>query len=89
MGFTKNRAVYIDIGHLTKRQNLNVLEHMKYECKIRLKPLQDWLMISYPVLYSYYQEKKEELLVSLGAEPSTKEELNQEQAIATFCNTMK
>lgn len=87
MGFVKDRAVYIDTGHLAKHENLNVLKQMKYEFKVRLKPLQNWLMIRYPELHSYYQEKKDALLVSLG--DTLKEESVHQEALAASTKEMK
>lgn len=54
IGFLKNRAIYIDTGHIAKQANLNVQERMTYEFTTRLKPLREWLKIKYPELLAHY-----------------------------------
>lgn len=66
LGFTKDRAVYIDTGHLSKNPELNVLNRMKYEFDVRLYPLEMWLNQTYPDLADYYRTRKAEILASLS-----------------------
>ena len=68
IGFSKDRAIYIDTGHLSKNDDLNVYKRMKYEFSVRLKPLYEWMKINYPDLADYYLEKKADLLDSLEKE---------------------
>jgi hypothetical protein len=65
IGFIKDRAIYIDTGHVSKHPNLDVKKHMDYEFKKRLKPLQDWLTINYPELAKYYDQRHTEIILSL------------------------
>lgn len=68
MGFVKDRAIYIDTGHIWKDPNLNVEERVKYEFRVRLRPLYDWLNINHKELGVYYKEKTEEIIKSLQIE---------------------
>jgi hypothetical protein len=68
IGFTKDRAVYIDTGHIFRAQNLDVLERMRYEFQVRLDPLEHWLNVMYPDLGAYYHAKREETLSLLSQE---------------------
>jgi hypothetical protein len=65
IGFTEDRAIYIDTGHLFRAQNLNVAERMQYEFKVRLDPLERWLNIAYPELGAYYRQRKAQLTSEL------------------------
>ena len=65
MGFTEDRAIYIDTGHLHKQENMNVYGRMLYEFQIRLEPLQKWLNVAYPELGEYYSLRREQVLTSL------------------------
>jgi hypothetical protein len=65
MGFIKDRAIYIDTGHLTKKNDLNVREQMDYEFHVRLRPLYVWLKINYPDMARYYKERQREILHGL------------------------
>jgi hypothetical protein len=68
MGFSDDRAIYIDTGHLVRAENLDVCERMRYEFQVRLDPLQKWLNVSYPELGEYYQQRKVVLLNLLAQE---------------------
>jgi len=68
MGFTEDRAIYIDTGHMFKAVNLDVAERMKYEFQVRLDPLEKWLNVMYPVLGEYYREKRNEIMTALCQE---------------------
>lgn len=68
LGFTEDRAIYIDTGHLTKAENLDVLGRMRYEFQVRLDPLQKWLNVAYPQLGAYYKMRRETLLTMLTQE---------------------
>ncbi len=65
LGFTKDRAIYIDTGHLTKKSDLDVKKQMDYEFKRRLKPLYDWLRVDYPELADYYEVRRRAIIASL------------------------
>lgn len=71
IGFTKDRAIYIDTGHIVKRENVNVLRRMEFEFDKRLPLLYSWLRFSYPELADYYNMRKEQILESLGKKPSS------------------
>ena len=73
IGFTKDRAIYIDTGHITKRENLDVAERMRFEFDVRVAPLYDWLKVRYPELASYYELKREQVLTSLPEAAGGKE----------------
>lgn len=66
LGFTKDRAIYIDTGHIFRTKNLNVLERMQYEFSVRLDPLEHWLNVMYPELGEYYHQRKEAVLAECG-----------------------
>ena len=66
IGFVKDRAIYIDTGHITKHSDLNVKERMRFECEVRLAPFYDWLKIRYPELATHFSEKKIEILSSFS-----------------------
>jgi hypothetical protein len=65
IGFSKDRAIYIDTGHLAKHTNLNVKKQMDHEFKKRLRPLHDWLAINYPELAKFYEKRQQEIMLSL------------------------
>ena len=68
IGFTDDRAIYIDTGHLFRAHNLDVRERMNYEFQVRLDPLEHWLNVMYPKLGAYYKESRENILASLQQE---------------------
>jgi hypothetical protein len=68
MGFSEDRAIYIDTGHIYKTNNLNVFERMKFEFQVRLDPLEKWLSVQYPELGDYYHKRRHELLMQLEEE---------------------
>jgi len=68
MGFTDDRAIYIDTGHMFKAVNLNVAERMKYEFAVRLDPLEKWLNIMYPVLGEHFRDQRDKLMTALVEE---------------------
>jgi hypothetical protein len=68
LGFTEDRAIYIDTGHLARAENLDVYERMKYEFQVRLDPLQKWLNVAYPELGQYYQQRRDVVLDVLAQE---------------------
>jgi len=65
IGFTKDRAIYIDTGHITKNPNLDIRKQMDYEFKRRLKPLYEWIRFSYPDLAQYYDMRRHDILTHL------------------------
>jgi len=65
VGFTDDRAIYIDTGHLFRVDNLDILARMKYEFTVRLEPLESWLQVLYPELASFYVQQKEQVLAQL------------------------
>ena len=80
MGFTDDRAIYIDTGHMFKVANLNVMERMKYEFNVRLDPLEKWLNIMYPILGEHYREQRDTLIASLIQEKEAVASLEKENA---------
>lgn len=68
IGFSTDRAIYIDTGHISRVSNLDVYGRMKYEFNVRLDPLEHWLNVMYPELGAYYHEQKEILLAQLKQE---------------------
>lgn len=70
IGFTDDRAIYLDTWHFFRAKNLDVLERMRYETQIRLVPLERWLHVNYPELGAYYVQKKDQVLAALLAEKS-------------------
>jgi hypothetical protein len=70
LGFTENRAIYIDTGHIYRARDLDVLERMRYEFLVRLEPLEHWLNVSFPELGAYYRHRHEEILAQLEREKS-------------------
>lgn len=73
LGFVRERAIYIDTGHLTKKSDLNIAKQMDYEFHSRLQPLHDWMKIQYPELAAYYEARTQEILLSLSPQESAVE----------------
>jgi hypothetical protein len=65
IGFTDNRAIYLDTWHFFRAKKLDVLERMRYETQLRLVPLEYWLNATYPELGAYYVQKREHVLAAL------------------------
>ncbi len=65
IGFVKDRAVYIDTGHIVRRANVNLQERMRFEFDVRLSPLHDWLKVRYPELADFYKKREQEIMASL------------------------
>lgn len=66
IGFTSDRAIYIDTGHLFRAQDLNVAERMQYEFTVRLDPLERWLNVAYPELGEYYRQRRAQIVAQLS-----------------------
>jgi hypothetical protein len=71
IGFLKDRAIYIDTGHITKKQVPDLHKQMEFEFKSRLYPLRDWLKITFPQLADYYDSRRVEILASLAQNKTT------------------
>ncbi len=71
IGFTPERAIYIDSGHVTRRQNVNVRERMVYEFDVRVAPFHDWLKVRYPELAEHYNMLQAKTLASLDIPQDT------------------
>ncbi len=69
IGFVQDRAIYIDTGHITHRNHVNVKERMVFEFDTRVAPLHDWLKMRYPELATYYKERASEILAGLPDKP--------------------
>jgi len=69
IGFVRDRAIYIDTGHITRRNQVNVKDRMIYEFDTRVAPLHDWLKVRYPELAAYYKEREAQILASLPNKP--------------------
>ncbi len=76
IGFVKDRAIYIDTGHITKHATINLYERMKFEFDVRMGPLHDWLKVRYPELAAYYHQRREEILASLPTDTRSANPLN-------------
>ncbi len=68
IGFSVDRAIYIDTGHIVRALNMNVRERMKYEFDVRLKPLENWVNVMYPLLADYYGNRQQEIMRELNQE---------------------
>lgn len=68
IGFLKDKAIYIDTGHIYKKKISNLRGHMEYEYCTRLQPLHDWLTVTHPELGEYFAAKRAEILASLPSE---------------------
>lgn len=68
IGFTKDRAICIDTGHIFKRPIPNMRKHMETECYRRLQPLYNWLVITNPELATYFDSQRVAIIASI---PST------------------
>lgn len=71
IGFSEDRAIYIDTGHLSRARELDLHKRMSYEFDVRLEPLQKWLDIMYPTLAKYYAEKRAQILGELSGSSKT------------------
>ena len=67
IGYVNDRAIYIDSGHVVRRQNVNVHERMVYEFDVRVAPFHDWLKVCYPELADHYKMLQAKILASLEA----------------------
>ena len=68
IGFTEDRAIYIDTFHFFPAQQLDLMQRIQYECQQRLLPLERWLKLNYPELAAYYVQKRNEVLAEVTAE---------------------
>lgn len=68
LGLTKDRAIYIDTGHLFRASNLDIAERMRYEFEVRLDPLEKWLNVAYPDLGVHYRASRERIMSSLRSQ---------------------
>ena len=64
IGFTDDRAIYIDPFHFFPVRRLDLGQRMQYECQQRLLPLERWLELNYPELGAYYAQRREEVLAA-------------------------
>lgn len=84
IGFVENRAVYIDTGHITRRQNVNLKERMLFEFDVRVAPLHDWLKVRYPELAAHYKEHQAQVMSTLTDTPvAANNKLNAKPGAAT------
>lgn len=72
IGFSEDRAIYIDTGHISRAKELDLYKRMSYEFDVRLEPLQKWLDVMYPSLAAYYAERRAQILEGLKAASPTK-----------------
>jgi hypothetical protein len=72
IGFSENRAIYIDTGHLARTKDIDLYKRMSYEFEVRLEPLQKWLDVMYPSLAEYYSAKRALMLEQLKNESEAK-----------------
>lgn len=68
IGFTDDRAIYIDTFHFFPAKHLDLMQRMQYECQQRLLPLERWLKLNYPELAAYYVQKRNDVLAAVTAE---------------------
>ena len=67
IGFTDDRAIYVDTFHFFFVKQLNMAQRMHYECQQRLLPLERWLELNYPELGAYYVRKKDAVLATAAS----------------------
>lgn len=77
IGFTKDRAVYIDTGHLVKDQTLDIANRMRYEFRVRLDPFEKWLDWTYPEVASYFRLCKTQILTECVSQKKQVEDFHQ------------
>lgn len=65
VGFTEDRAIYLDVWQFSKVPFLDVAARMRFEFRIRLEPLRKWLSIMCPDLAVYYRERRRQIENSL------------------------
>lgn len=82
LGFTKDRAIYIDTGHLVKHTHINVGERMRYEFNVRLDPLEKWLNWTSPEVAEHYRDTRDTLLAEYETSSSSDEDLDTEDSVA-------
>jgi hypothetical protein len=59
VGFTKDRAIFVDTWNFSKIPFIDVSARMRYEFRMRLDSLKKWLDIMSPELASYYRAQRE------------------------------
>lgn len=62
IGFTADRAIYMDTWKFFKAPFLDVKSRMSYEFRVRLSPLKKWLDIMSPELAEYFRVKRDTYL---------------------------
>ena len=67
IGFTDDRAIYVDTFHFFSVKQLNFAQRMHYECQQRLLPLERWLELNYPELGTYYSQKRDKILATAAS----------------------
>jgi hypothetical protein len=68
IGFTDDRAIYVDTFHFFPAKQLDLVQRMYFECQQRLVPLERWLKLNYPELAAYYLQRRDEVLAAVTAE---------------------
>lgn len=59
IGFTSERAIYVDTWNFYRVPFIDVHARMRYEFYVRLNPLKKWLDIVSPELAAYFRSKRE------------------------------
>lgn len=81
IGFTKDRAIYIDTGHLVKHSHIDVAARMKYEFNVRLDPLEKWLNWTSPEVAEHYRNSRDDLLAEFD-DSQEDDEMDDEHSVA-------
>ena len=58
VGFTEDRAIYLDTWHFSHIPFIDVSSRMKYELKVRMEPLRKWLSFMSPELAQYFVDRR-------------------------------
>ena len=67
VGFTEDRAVYIDIGSFVFKESIKTKERFAYDLN-RLKPLNKWLAANYPTLSAHFERQQKKTIDSFDEE---------------------
>lgn len=82
IGFTDDRAIYIDTFHFFPAKHLDLMKRMQFECQQRLLPLERWLKLNYPELAAYYVQKRNDVLAAVTAEHAMTQHKTNDPSVA-------
>ena len=68
VGFVEDRAIFIDVWHFEKMNRCSLLQRISYDARETLRPIESWLVSTYPSLGEYYQNRVKGLIAEIQKE---------------------